>query len=123
MARPPRQKPARKRVARAVRPSCAANDLSGLTLVASAIGNIVQATKNKDLEREREQLVAVLRDWQEAHQRLEERARMLRTAYEKVAAQLEKSERERQQWHMRFLACEKELKALRATPAPAEEGK
>ncbi len=123
MVRPRRHKPARRRAARMARPASETGDLSGLALVASAIGNIVQATKNKDLEREREQLVAVLRDWQETYQRLEERARTLRAAYEKVAAQLEKSEHERQHWHMRFLEREKELRELRARSTPAKEGK
>ena len=122
MERTPRQKPVRKRAARTSPPSSETSDLSGLALVASAIGNIVQASKNKDLEREREQLVAVLRDWQQAYGRLEERARTLRAAYEKVAAQLEETERERQQWHMKYLSREQELRALRAA-APAEEGK
>jgi hypothetical protein len=113
----------RRRRATTTRTPAETSDLSGLALVASAIGNIAQASKSKDLEREREQLVAVLRDWQEAYHRLEERARALRTAYEKVATQLEKSERERQQWHMKFLACEGEQKARSPALTPREEGK
>jgi hypothetical protein len=88
-------------------------DLSGLALVASAIGNIAQASSNKNLGREKEQLVAVLRDWRQAYQRLEERTRILRLAYEKVAAQVERLEAERQQWHTRFLVCERQLEGKR----------
>ena len=88
MAQPKQRKMPRRRRATTTRTPAETSDLSGLALVASAIGNIAQASKSKDLEREREQLVAVLRDWQEAYHRLEERARALRTAYEKVATQL-----------------------------------
>jgi chromosome segregation ATPase len=96
---------------------------SGLALVASAIGRIARESKSEELEREGEQLVSLLRDWQEAHRRLEERARALRGAYEKVAAQLDETERERQQWHLRYLECEKALKSRPAAPKPAKKAK
>ncbi len=70
-------------------------DVSGLLLLASAIGHVVQASSNASLRAEQRRIEAILREWQKAYDDLTLRYRDLRGAYERLSKQLENSERER----------------------------
>ena len=100
-------------------------DASGLLLLASAIGHVVQASKNADLQAEQGRIEAILREWQKAYDDLSTRFRDLRGAYERLSRQLEVSEGERRRLTLERLGREGRVSqpkapAAKSAPRPGE---
>lgn len=57
-------------------------ELQGLVLFASLLGNLAQGSKNKELATEREQLIELVKGWREQAERVNSQLHALRKAYE-----------------------------------------
>jgi hypothetical protein len=95
------------------------SDVTAIALVASAIGNLWQASKRADLQQDRDLLITALRDWQADHARLSARAASLRRAYEALEdinrtfhKQTTELEHEKLHWRAKFFEVAKKLEKL-----------
>jgi chromosome segregation ATPase len=100
------------------------SDLGGLALVASALGNIVQASRNTELSREKDRLLDVLRAWQSALHRataqvtdLRREVYSLREANQTLVDQVAQLEQERAHWESKYAEAVRELDATKR-PVP-----
>ncbi len=101
------------------------SDVTAIALVASAIGNLWQASKRADLEQDRNLLIAALQDWQADHARLGARVGSLRKAYEAIEEanrtlrkQTTELEGEKSQWRAKFFEVAKKLEKLTKSASP-----
>jgi len=96
------------------------SDLGGLALVASALGNIVQTSRNSELSREKERLLDVLRTWQSALHRataqvidLRREVHSLREANRTLVDQAAQLEQENAHWESKYADVVRELDAVK----------
>jgi chromosome segregation ATPase len=96
------------------------SDLGGLALVASALGNIVQASRNSELNREKDRLLDVLRAWQSALHRataqvmdLRREVHSLREANRTLVDQVAQLEQESAHWESKYADVVRELDATK----------
>src|SRR5712692_10463281 len=101
------------------------SDVTAIALVASAIGNLWQASKRADLEQDRNLLIAALQDWQADHARLGARVGSQRKAYEAIEEanrtlrkQTTELEGEKSQWRAKFFEVAKKLEKLTKSASP-----
>jgi chromosome segregation ATPase len=102
--------------------------MGGLALFASALGNILQASRHSDLTREKEHLLEVLRAWQGALQRanaqlvdLRGEVLMLRQAKSTLEDQMGELQRERDRLEGKYAEAVKGLDATKASAAKGRE--
>ena len=111
-------------------PTTETSDVTGIALVASAIGHLWQASDRADLVKSRDHLVSVLREWQADHARLAARVGSLSKAYEALEGMVtmlrkQNAELESEKQHWRTKCFEAEKKLGHAAPKAGErtEGK
>ena len=102
------------------------SDVAGIALVASAIGNLWQASQRATLERDRAQLqrdrdflVSALQEWQRDHARLATRVASLAKAYEALEdvdrtlrRQNADLEKDNAQWRAKYFEAEQRFGKL-----------
>jgi chromosome segregation ATPase len=104
------------------------SDLGGLALVASALGNIVQASRHSELSREKDRLLDVLRTWQSALHRataqvmdLRREVHSLRQANRTLADQVAQLEQENSHWKSKYADVVRELDATKRPASTTTE--
>jgi predicted nucleic acid-binding Zn-ribbon protein len=104
------------------------SDLGGLALVASALGNIVQASRNSELNREKDRLLDVLRAWQSALHRataqvmdLRREVHSLREANRTLVDQVAQLEQESDHWESKYADVVRELDATKRPASTTAE--
>lgn len=92
------------------------SEVAGIALLASAIGNLWQASKRADLAKDRDHLLGVLRQWQAEHSRLAVRLAALAKAYEGIEGvartqrdEIEQLKRENREWQAKYHDAERRL--------------
>jgi chromosome segregation ATPase len=112
---------------RATRGAAEGSDVGGLALFASALGNVLQASRNSDLTREKERLLAVVRAWQGALHRasaqlmdVRREVHLLRQANSTLAEQVGELERERALLEAKYAEAVKELGKAKGSTDPTE---
>jgi chromosome segregation ATPase len=110
---------------RAARGAAEGSDVGGLALFASALGNVLQASRNSDLTREKERLLAVVRAWQGVLQRanaqlmdVRREVHLLRQANSTLTKQVGQLERERALLEAKYAEAVKELGKARGSTDP-----
>ena len=119
-----------KSARKAKSPTNETSDVTGIALVASAIGNLWQASDRADLAQDRDHLLSVLREWQADHARLAARVGSLSTAYEALEGmvtmlrkQNAELEGEKQHWRTKCFEAEKKLGHSAPRTSQHSEGK
>lgn len=106
------------------------SDVAGIALLASAIGNLWQASKRADLVKDRDYLLSVLRQWQVEHSRLATRVASLSKAYEGLEGvartlreEVEELKQEKQEWQTKYYEAQKKFTKTSLKSSPESSGK
>lgn len=101
---------------RPARTSSTESDVGGLALFASALGNVLQASRNSDLAREKDRLLEVVRAWQSALHRANAQlmdtrreVQLLRQANATLTEQVGQLERERAELEAKYAKAVRKL--------------